>query len=100
MVVGVEGSEHSAGALALADLLAGPLAEARLLLVHTHPYRALSGFLGEGEYERLVREVADSTFFQAKNQVGERCLTARRPQRGLSRHPLSTPGGFPHDGGR
>jgi nucleotide-binding universal stress UspA family protein len=70
--------------------LAGRL-ESPVLIVHTHPYGALSGILGEGEYEELVRGVADSTFLQVKTLVGEgreremRVISADSPAAGLQR---------------
>jgi nucleotide-binding universal stress UspA family protein len=73
----------------MADALAGPL-KARVLVVHTHSYGPISGVLGEGEYERLVREVAESTFFQLKDQLDDgreremRVVSARSPAAGLS----------------
>ena len=89
IIVGVEGSPASADAVAMADLLAEPL-QARVLVAHTHPYGPVSGVLGEGEYERLVREVAELTFNQLKEQLsGEheremRVVSARSPAAGLS----------------
>jgi nucleotide-binding universal stress UspA family protein len=89
IIVGVEGSSPSADALAMADLLAGPL-KARVLVVHTHPYGPISRVLSEGKYERLVREVAESTFFQLKDQLEDdreremRVVAARSPAAGLS----------------
>ena len=60
IVVGVDGTERSRDALALAGRLADP--GQRVLLTHVHPYGRLSNLLSGGEYERLVGEVADSTF--------------------------------------
>jgi nucleotide-binding universal stress UspA family protein len=60
LVVGVDGTERSRDALALATRLADP--GQRLLLTHVHNYGRLSNLLSGGEYEQLVREVADSTF--------------------------------------
>ncbi|MBS1892402.1 MAG: universal stress protein [Actinobacteria bacterium] len=70
VIVGVEGSERSADALALGDLLAARL-EAGLLIVHTHSYGALSSLLDAGHYESLVREVYEETFRQVQAQIGE-----------------------------
>ena len=60
LVVGVDGTERSHDALALASRLADP--EQRLLLTHVHEYGRLSSLLSEGEYEEVLREIADSTF--------------------------------------
>jgi nucleotide-binding universal stress UspA family protein len=60
LVVGVDGSERSRDALALAARLAEP--GQRVVLVYCHPYARLSSLLEEGEYEQLVRDVAASTF--------------------------------------
>ncbi len=65
VIVGVDGSERSVEALALADLL-GPALGRRVVITHVHPYRRLSSLFAEGEYERLEREVADSTFEQIR----------------------------------
>ncbi len=73
----------------MADGLAGPL-QARVVVVHVHPYGSISGVLSEGKYERLVREVAESTFFQLKDQLEDgreremRVVSARSPAAGLS----------------
>jgi nucleotide-binding universal stress UspA family protein len=61
VIVGVDGSERSVEALALADLL-GPALGRRVVIAHVHPFRQLSSLFAEGEYERLEREVAESTF--------------------------------------
>jgi nucleotide-binding universal stress UspA family protein len=59
LIVGVDGSERSRDALALAVQLAEP--GQRVVLAHVHPYGQLSDLLSGGDYERLVREVAEST---------------------------------------
>jgi nucleotide-binding universal stress UspA family protein len=59
LIVGVDGSERSRDALALAVQLAEP--GQRIVLAHVHPYGQLSDLLSGGDYERLVREVAEST---------------------------------------
>jgi nucleotide-binding universal stress UspA family protein len=69
-VVGVEGSERSADALALADLLADQL-DLGVRVVHTHSYGALASILDEGHYESLVREVYQETFRQVQALIGE-----------------------------
>jgi len=60
VVVGVDGTERSQDALALASRLADP--EQRLLLTHVHDYGRLSSLLSADEYEEVIREVSDSTF--------------------------------------
>ena len=65
VIVGVDGSERSAEALALADLL-GPALGRPVVIAHVHPFRQLSSLFAKGEYERLLREVAESTFEQIR----------------------------------
>jgi nucleotide-binding universal stress UspA family protein len=68
VVVGVDGSERSIEALALADLL-GPALGRPVVIVHVHPFRQLSSLFAEGEYERLLCEVADSTFEEIREHL-------------------------------
>jgi nucleotide-binding universal stress UspA family protein len=68
VVVGVDGSERSVEALALADVL-GPALGRRVVIVYVHPFRQLSSLFSEGEYERLVREVAELTFEQVREHL-------------------------------
>ena len=68
VIVGVDGSERSIEALALADLL-GPALGRRVVIAHVHPFRQLSSLFAEGEYERLEREVAESTFEQIREHL-------------------------------
>lgn len=68
LVVGVNGSERSAEALALADLLGATLGHP-VVMAYVHPYGKLSSLLSEGEYVGLVREVAESTFAQARGHL-------------------------------
>lgn len=68
VIVGIDGSERSVEALALADLL-GPALGRRVVIAHVHPYRQLSSLFAEGEYERLEREVAESTFEQIREHL-------------------------------
>jgi len=90
IVAGVDGSDTSADALALALLLSGSL-EARLLPVFVHPYGALSGTLPESEYERFLSELADSVHAQMREleipaaERRLRILTDRSPAAGLQR---------------
>ncbi len=68
VLVGVEGSKRSADALALADLLS-PLLGRSVLIAFVHPYGNVSGLLGEGEYQRLVRKVAEETFRDVREHL-------------------------------
>lgn len=68
VIVGVDGSERSVEALALADLL-GPALGRPVVIVHVHPFRQLSSLFVEGKYERLLREVAESTFEQIRERL-------------------------------
>jgi nucleotide-binding universal stress UspA family protein len=67
LIVGVDGSERSADALALAARLAEP--GQRLVLAHVHPYGQLSDLLSGDDYARLVREVAESTISAAQEML-------------------------------
>ena len=67
LIVGVDGSERSRDALALAVQLAEP--GQGVLLAHVHPYGALSDLLSGDDYARLVREVAESTLSAAKETL-------------------------------
>lgn len=60
IVVGVDGTDRSRDALALSIRLAEP--DQPLLLAHVHQHGQLSSLLSAGDYERLVRDVADATF--------------------------------------
>jgi nucleotide-binding universal stress UspA family protein len=88
IVVGVEGTGHSADAIALADRLAESLG-APLLLVHTHPSEDLLRVLDQGEYEQIVHSTLDSTFFQVQALVAGnrdremRVMPASSPAAGL-----------------
>jgi len=90
VVVGVDGSDQSADALALALTLAEALG-ARIWPVFVHPYGPLSSTLPESKYERLVHELADSVHAQLKAlelPPAERRLqivTGRSPAAGLQR---------------
>ena len=68
VIVGVDGSQRSVEALALADLL-GPALGRPVVIAYVHPYGKLSSLLSEGEYETLVREVAESTFDQIREHL-------------------------------
>jgi nucleotide-binding universal stress UspA family protein len=68
VIVGVDGSERSVEALALADLL-GPVLGRRVVIAYVHPYGRFSSLPSGGEYETLVREVAESTFDQIREHL-------------------------------
>jgi nucleotide-binding universal stress UspA family protein len=68
LIVGIDGSERSRDALALAALLADP--GQQVLLVHVHPYGRLSSLLSRGDYERLAREVAHSALTVVQDSAG------------------------------
>ena len=68
VIVGVDGSERSIDALALADLLGAALGR-DVVIAHVHPFKQVSSLLAPGEYERLVREVAESTFDQVRTHL-------------------------------
>lgn len=61
IITGVDGSARDSDALAFAGRLARTL-RASILVVHAHAYGRLSGLLGPGEYETVVRKVAESVF--------------------------------------
>jgi nucleotide-binding universal stress UspA family protein len=63
VIVGVDASERSRDALALAEALSEP--DGRLLIVYAHPFGELASLLTEGDEERLVREGAESVARQA-----------------------------------
>jgi nucleotide-binding universal stress UspA family protein len=68
VIVGVDGSERSTDALALADLI-GPALGRPVVIVHVHPYGQLSSVFSEAEYDTVVREVAESTFDQVREHL-------------------------------
>jgi nucleotide-binding universal stress UspA family protein len=88
IIVGVDGTERSRDALALAELLAGA-AGGRLLIAHVHNYGQVEGLLSGGEYETLLREVAESTAAGVRELLGDqrahdmRLVAARSPAAGL-----------------
>jgi nucleotide-binding universal stress UspA family protein len=65
IIVGVDGSDRSADALALADVLA-PALGCPVLVAFVHEYGRLTSFVSEGECGQRVREVAESTFERAR----------------------------------
>jgi nucleotide-binding universal stress UspA family protein len=87
IVVGVEDSERSTDAIALARLLAGALG-ARLVLVHNEPRQAAQEFL-EPEDDQLMRSLSESGFAQVQDLVakhhepGFRVVHAVTPAGGL-----------------
>jgi nucleotide-binding universal stress UspA family protein len=68
VIVGVDGSERSTDALALADLL-GPALGRPVVIAHVHPYGQLSSVFSDAEYDTLLREVAESTFDQVREHL-------------------------------
>ena len=88
IIVGVDGTERSRDALALAELLAGA-AGGRLLIAHVHNYGQLEGLVSGGEYETLVRQVTESTAAAVRELLGDqrahdmRLVAARSPAAGL-----------------
>lgn len=87
IIVGVDGTERSMDALALAELLAET--GARLLVAHVHSHGQPEGLLDGGEYETLVRQVAESTAAGMRELLGDqaaheiRVVAARSPAAGL-----------------
>jgi nucleotide-binding universal stress UspA family protein len=87
IVVGVEDSERSTDALALAQLLAGALG-ARLVLVHNQPREGAQKFL-EPEDDQLMRSLSDSGFAHVQelasndHKPGFRIAHAATPAGGL-----------------
>jgi hypothetical protein len=73
LVAGVDGTERSRDALALATRLTDP--GERLLPTHVHSYGRLANLLSADEYEQLVREVADSTSMAVQETVRPRRAT-------------------------
>jgi nucleotide-binding universal stress UspA family protein len=67
-IVGVDGSERSIDALALADLI-GPALGYPVVIVFVHPYGRLSRVFSEAEYDTVLREVAESTFGQVREHL-------------------------------
>jgi nucleotide-binding universal stress UspA family protein len=88
IIVGVDGTERSQDALALAELLAGA-AGGRLLIAHVHNYGQLEGLVSGGEYETLVRQVAENAAAAGRELLGDqrahdmRLVAARSPAAGL-----------------
>ena len=87
LIVGIDGSERSRDALALAARLAE--SGQSMLLVHVHRYGDLSTLVPEGEYEQLLHEVAEATFFAVQDTLNPatpremRLLSGRSPAAGL-----------------
>lgn len=90
LVVGVDGSDQSGDALALALALADPLG-ARLSPVFVHPYGPLAGTLPESRYEEFVGELGEAVHEHMRSlgiPVAERTLRTvsdRSPAAGLQR---------------
>jgi nucleotide-binding universal stress UspA family protein len=69
VLIGTDGSRHSADAVALGAVLA-PLLDAEPVLVHAHPYGPLASMLAESEYERHIRGVAEDAARHARALLG------------------------------
>ena len=69
VIVGVDGSERSIDALALADRLGTRAAARPWSSLTCIPTESWSSVFSEGDYERLVREVAESTFDQIREHL-------------------------------
>ncbi len=80
IIVGVDGSQRSVDALALADLL-GPALRRRVIVAYVHPYGKLSSLFSEGEHERMVRDIVESTVDQVREHLPS---VAERPMRLVS----------------
>jgi nucleotide-binding universal stress UspA family protein len=97
VIVGVDGSDRSRDALALAQALIEP--GARLLIVYVHPFAELASLLANGHYERLVREAAESVAQQAQEVLEPRTeremriVSGRSPAAGLQQLALETGAG-------
>ena len=68
VIVGVDGSERSIDALALANVI-GPAMGRPVVIAHVHPYGQLSSVFSAAEYDTVVREVAESTFDQVREYL-------------------------------
>jgi hypothetical protein len=103
VIVGVDGSERSIDALTLANQL-GPALRRPVVIAYVHPYGKLASLFSEGDYEQLVREVAESTFDQIREHlpsVPERrmqLVTETSPAAGL--HAMAEREGASHYGDR
>ncbi|MEZ5123351.1 MAG: universal stress protein [Solirubrobacterales bacterium] len=74
VVVGVDGTDRDADALVLASRLVSALG-APVVIAHAHPYGPLSGLLGDGEHERLLRELAEAIGEQASAHLRDADVT-------------------------
>jgi nucleotide-binding universal stress UspA family protein len=90
VLVGVDGSERSADALALSVTLADALGVAPLA-AYVHPYGDLRNVMAETQYEDAIDQLADSVHEQMRSlkmPVDKRAMTVlgdRSPARGLHR---------------
>lgn len=71
LIVGIDGSERSRDVLALAARLAE--SGQSMLLAHVHRFGQLETLVPGGEYEQLVREVAEATFRVSPNHIRDPC---------------------------
>jgi nucleotide-binding universal stress UspA family protein len=94
VIVGVDASDRSRDALALAQALNEP--GGQLIVVYAHAFGELSGLLTEGDEERLVREAAESVARQAHEVLDDRTgremriVAARSPAAALQQLALET----------
>lgn len=89
IVVAVDGSERDADAVRLGGRIAG-LRDAPIVIAHAHPYGSIGGLLGEGQHERVIRDLAERVLDQASAhlegaKVSMRLLADRSPARALHR---------------
>jgi nucleotide-binding universal stress UspA family protein len=98
VIVGVDGSDRSRDALALAQALTEP--GRRLLIVYVHPFGELASLLKDGRYEDLVREAAESVARQAHEVLDPRTerelriVSGRSPAAALQQLALETDAGL------
>src|SRR4051794_30392041 len=98
IVVAVDGSERDADALRLGGRIAGLLG-APIVVAHAHPYDSIGNLLGQGEHERVVRELWERVLDQASAhltgaKVSMRLLADRSPARALHRLAASEQAGI------
>jgi hypothetical protein len=77
IIVGIEGSERSADALALADQFAG-LLKGPLVLVHNHPREEARKLRGPRGDEHQTRSLYESTFTHVPAASASNCSAGRR----------------------
>jgi nucleotide-binding universal stress UspA family protein len=77
LLIGTDGSERSADAIALGALLA-PVFAAEPVLLHAHPDGDLASLVGDGEYERLVRGVIELMLVEDRSPAAALQTAAER----------------------